>query len=266
LYLECRRRERRGFSRDAAAPASRFPGAGTKRAAMRRETKIEEVHACFSFALLPGPDAKKPRAAKTGEHREARRDDEAFLDEKNEISVADDAAPREVSRLNLAGPVVEMVASIRETLGWPSKGKVGAESDASADDDDAQKNVFFCACGTRRCAFLALPRSDGDALRMDRLMAHRFVLPPTAASFSTTTDASPPKNTPSSAKAGVHARRKSLPTFVAKKTTNPKSVCRLPGAVPACARAARSPPGTRWSASRSTTRSSGSPRRRASAA
>ena len=212
LYLECRRRERRGFSRDAAAPASRFPGAGTKRAAMRRETKIEEVHACFSFALLPGPDAKKPRAAKTGEHREARRDDEAFLDEKNEISVADDAAPREVSRLNLAGPVVEMVASIRETLGWPSKGKVGAESDASADDDDAQKNVFFCACGTRRCAFLALPRSDGDALRMDRLMAHRFVLPPTAASFSTTTDASPPKNTPkpSSAHAGVHARRKSL--------------------------------------------------------
>ena len=220
LYLECRRRERRGFSRDAAAPAPRFPGAGTKRAAMRRETRVEEVHACFSFALLPGPDAKKPRADTPGEDREARRDDEAFLDEEKEISVADDAAPREVSRLNLAGPVVEMVASIRETLGWASKGKVGAEGDASADasasslctskksdDDDARANVFFCACGTRRCAFLELPRLDGDSLRMDRLMAHRFVLPPERASVSTTRDAFPPTHD-----GRVHARRKSLPS------------------------------------------------------
>ena len=195
LYLECRRRERRGLSRDAErGPAPRFPGAGTKRAAMRRETRgTHEVHACFSFALLPGPDAKKHRADAPGEDREAARDDvshpETSLDENEEkISVADEAAPTEVSRLNLAGPVVEMVASLRETLGWTSRGRVGVAGDASADasasfrgntkksddDDDARA----CACGTRRCVFLALPRADTFRLRMDRLMAHRFVLPP----------------------------------------------------------------------------------------
>ena len=192
LYLECRRRERRGFSRDAErGPAPRFPGAGTKRAAMRRETRVDEVHACFSFALLPGPDAKKHRADAPGEDREATRDDEAFLDEnKEKISVADEAAPTEVSRLNLAGPVVEMVASLRETLGWPSRGRVGVAGDASADasasfrgntkksDDDDDDDARACACGTRRCVFLALPRADTFRLRMDRLMAHTFVLPP----------------------------------------------------------------------------------------
>lgn len=191
LYLECRRRERRGFSRDAErGPAPRFPGAGTKRAAMRRETRVDEVHACFSFALLPGPDAKKHRADAPGEDREATRDDEAFLDEnKEKISVADEAAPTEVSRLNLAGPVVEMVASLRETLGWPSRGRVGVAGDASADasasfrgntkkSDDDDDDARACACGTRRCVFLALPRVDTFRLRMDRLMAHTFVLPP----------------------------------------------------------------------------------------
>ena len=195
LYLECRRRERRGLSRDAErGPAPRFPGAGTKRAAMRHETRgTHEVHACFSFALLPGPDAKKHRADAPGEDREAARDDvshpETSLDEnKEKISVADEAAPTEVSRLNLAGPVVEMVASLRETLGWTSRGRVGVAGDASADasasfrgntkksDDDDDAGA--CACGTRRCVFLALARADTFRLRMDRLMAHTFVLPP----------------------------------------------------------------------------------------
>ena len=201
LYLECRRCERRGFSCDAGAPASRFPVAGTKRAARRCETRVDEVHACFSVAVLPGPDAKKHRADTTGEHRKAAREDEVFPDAKKEnvSSFAEtSAAPREVSRrTNLAGPVVEMVASLRQTLGWSAKGRVGVARDASADasasvasasavrgrtkpssDDGDDGDDASCACGTRGCAFLALPRSDSNRVRMDRLMAHRFVLPP----------------------------------------------------------------------------------------
>ena len=81
-----------------------------------------------------------------------------------------------------------MVASLRETLGWTSRGRVGVAGDASADasasfrgntkksDDDGDARA--CACGTRRLLSSRFPRADTFRLRMDRLMAHRFVLPP----------------------------------------------------------------------------------------
>lgn len=178
LYLECRKSVSCGVSE-----VSKLSGAS--------KPASNEVHTCFSFGLVrevPGGNNSDEHTEKhtigTRHVSNPNSEDGFSSDTSSECAENVSAA----HHLTLTRPVVDMVASIRESLGWSASGngknasgyaspkRKGSETDTGMlfSKKTHQRETQNCSCDDGRCTFLANARRAG--LGVDMVMTHTFVL------------------------------------------------------------------------------------------